>query len=71
MKTTKRYQSRRLPFQLGTPHAKIAFSYLAAYMTAFAVIGLLYFCGLFDVGFFSKEGLGLRIIASLLSVIPI
>jgi len=45
-----------------TTRAKIVLSYGAAYLTAFAVIGLFYLTGIFDVGFLAGDSLALKVV---------
>ena len=69
MKATKRYMLRHFSIFCGTAEAKIVVSYLAAYLTAFAVIGIFYLSGFFGVGFFSKEIIRSKIFTYVLSLI--
>lgn len=69
MKTARRYSVRNFSNLFETAEVKIAMSYLAAYLTAFAVIGLFYFSGLLGVGSISKDSFWGKLVTFALSLI--
>ena len=69
MKTAKRYTIRNLSILFGTAEFKIAMSYLAAYLTAFAIVGLFYFSGLLGVGAISTDSFWGKLVTFALSLI--
>ena len=69
MKSMKKYMFRYFSILIGSPEAKIAVSYLATYLTAFAIVGMFYLSGFFGVGSISKEIIGSKIFTFVLSLI--
>lgn len=48
---------------------KLAVTYAAAHLTALSTVGILYLLGLFDVGFLSRESLGVQLANAVLTKI--
>ena len=69
MKATQRYIRKHFTIFFGTAEAKVAFSYLAAYLTAFAIVSIFYHIGLFGVGSILKESIGGILVTFVLSLI--